>query len=1084
MVLLSIVFFAKGYSQSIIINEIYNSSASTDEWIELLVVQDGLDIRGWNIQDFTNAGAVGVTLTFSTNSLWASLKSGTIIVIGQSGFTTTEDTDPSDYIVQIKSSNATYFSGSVFTIGGASEAIHIRDVSNTHIFGVSWGTANASSLPQPKVHFSAAATSSTATAFQGDSVSQLVNTTSWAQNTPTVTRGTGNSAANTAWINKLRARPEGSGTASVSPVVIDGSIDTSLVVTYRRDTTFNITNLRVVIPPEFSWSHNLSDVSYSNITATVSISGDTIYFIGVAFALDSTEITIQNVVSPIYTGYYKINVQSGSGVSYGDVAPIPVVTVYGAAISIADVKVNDANGASLRIGDLVTVRGFITVANEFGSPSYITDNSGGMSIYGTIFSSTVAVGDEVIVSGRVTQFNGLNQIEYPTLHSVVGSGNSFEPLIATPSQLNGDGVGGVENYEGRFVRLNGVTVTMLNGNPVTTWAANTNYRLTGSSTSDTVQIRIDNNTNLVGAVAPAGVFDVVGVLSQYKSTSPYIGGYQLMPRSSVDVISQGPIFAQYPEETDLTSTSLAIIWKTVNPGTSRIKYGKTTAYELGIIEIHNDTMQTDHYVPIPNLSTATIYNVQAFSTSGADTSYAGNLIVSTTSEAPTTGQINVYFTKSINSSVSSGEVATGNFNVVSKIVERINNAKRSIDAALYSLSGTAGSTVASALINAKQRGVKVRVIGEYDNHTTAPWTTLSSNGITVIFDLYGSNDGSGLSHNKFFVFDYQGAPESTWVWTGSLNFTDPGTNDDRQNVIEFQDVALAGAYTTEFNEMWGSTTITPSPVNSRFGAFKLNNTPHKFVIGGVNVECYFSPSDRTEYRIGKTLGKAQHSINTAILTFTRKTLADSIITKKNAGKTARIVMDNNTDTGNQYSYLLSSGIDVLLKGGSGLLHHKYTIVDAEPLGGTAYLLTGSHNWSGSAETRNDENTVIVQNNRVANLYLQEFAARYIEAGGTNPIVLGVKEIGDAIPTAFSLAQNYPNPFNPTTNFQFSIVNSQLVSLKIYNVLGQEVATLVNELKQPGVYQVTWDAAGLSSGVYYYQLHAGNFTDVKKMLLVR
>ena len=99
------LFTTFGLSQNIIINEIYNSSASTDEWIELLVIQDGLDLRGWNVQDFTNGGGAGATLTFSNNSLWASLQSGTIIVIGQSGASFTEDTDLSDHVVMIKATN-------------------------------------------------------------------------------------------------------------------------------------------------------------------------------------------------------------------------------------------------------------------------------------------------------------------------------------------------------------------------------------------------------------------------------------------------------------------------------------------------------------------------------------------------------------------------------------------------------------------------------------------------------------------------------------------------------------------------------------------------------------------------------------------------------------------------------------------------------------------------------------------------------------------------------------------------------------------------------------------------------------------
>jgi hypothetical protein len=81
-------------------------------------------------------------------------------------------------------------------------------------------------------------------------------------------------------------------------------------------------------------------------------------------------------------------------------------------------------------------------------------------------------------------------------------------------------------------------------------------------------------------------------------------------------------------------------------------------------------------------------------------------------------------------------------------------------------------------------------------------------------------------------------------------------------------------------------------------------------------------------------------------------------------------------------------------------------------------------------------------------------------------------------------QNYPNPFNPMTNLQFSIVNRQLTILKVYDLLGREVATLVNEVRQPGTYTAHWDASGVASGVYIYRLSAGNFVQCKKLLLLR
>lgn len=96
----------------------------------------------------------------------------------------------------------------------------------------------------------------------------------------------------------------------------------------------------------------------------------------------------------------------------------------------------------------------------------------------------------------------------------------------------------------------------------------------------------------------------------------------------------------------------------------------------------------------------------------------------------------------------------------------------------------------------------------------------------------------------------------------------------------------------------------------------------------------------------------------------------------------------------------------------------------------------------------------------------------------------VKEEKKEIPTSFTLMQNYPNPFNPKTNFEFRIANFGLVSLKIYDVLGKEVATLVNEEKPAGTYEVTWNAANLPSGVYFYQLKAGSFTVTKKLLLLK
>ena len=96
----------------------------------------------------------------------------------------------------------------------------------------------------------------------------------------------------------------------------------------------------------------------------------------------------------------------------------------------------------------------------------------------------------------------------------------------------------------------------------------------------------------------------------------------------------------------------------------------------------------------------------------------------------------------------------------------------------------------------------------------------------------------------------------------------------------------------------------------------------------------------------------------------------------------------------------------------------------------------------------------------------------------------VKQIDGATPTQFELTQNYPNPFNPSTVINYSIPVNGMVSLKVFNVLGQEVATLVNEMQTVGNYKATFNATSLSSGVYFYKIEAGNFTSVKKMMFLK
>jgi len=104
--------------------------------------------------------------------------------------------------------------------------------------------------------------------------------------------------------------------------------------------------------------------------------------------------------------------------------------------------------------------------------------------------------------------------------------------------------------------------------------------------------------------------------------------------------------------------------------------------------------------------------------------------------------------------------------------------------------------------------------------------------------------------------------------------------------------------------------------------------------------------------------------------------------------------------------------------------------------------------------------------------------------GRYKVVSTIKNDYPYLPKNYALYQNYPNPFNPSTIIRYSIPKTCYVLLKVYNILGKEVATLVNQEKTTGNYEINFYANNLSSGVYFYRIQAGNFTDTKKFVLLR
>ena len=281
------------------------------------------------------------------------------------------------------------------------------------------------------------------------------------------------------------------------------------------------------------------------------------------------------------------------------------------------------------------------------------------------------------------------------------------------------------------------------------------------------------------------------------------------------------------------------------------------------------------------------------------------------------------------------------------LAESVDEARYQIDAALYDLNLW---TIRNALIRAYQRGVIVRIVVEDDSRDRPEIQELISAGIQVI-----SDQAEGLMHNKFIVID------RTEVWTGSMNMTLNGAYRHLNNLVRIRSVLVAENYTAEFEEMY---------LEGFFGEIILENTPHPVItIDSIQMETYFSPDDSTAERIIELILEAERSIDFMFYAFTSDPIADALIFQADQGIIIRGVVDayqESSGLGSEYGRLRDHNLEVLLDGHPEKMHHKVIILDER------IVVTGSYNLTRSAETKNDENTLVIHSEQVAEIYLREF----------------------------------------------------------------------------------------------------------------
>jgi phosphatidylserine/phosphatidylglycerophosphate/cardiolipin synthase-like enzyme len=292
----------------------------------------------------------------------------------------------------------------------------------------------------------------------------------------------------------------------------------------------------------------------------------------------------------------------------------------------------------------------------------------------------------------------------------------------------------------------------------------------------------------------------------------------------------------------------------------------------------------------------------------------------------------------------------------------IEHAEMSVDVAAYDLDLP---NVADALLAAHRRGVRVRVVTESDNWGRQALAALQGAGVPVV----GDESDDGLMHNKFAVIDDQ------WVWTGSWNMTENGTYRNDNNAVLIASSALAENYSVEFEEMMAGQFGPTSPVNTPYPRVVVTVVNDDQQTRQVVLESAFAPEGQVADAVIAEIRGAQERIRFMAFVFTSEEIAEAMVERAEAGVVVQGVIESRNAEGpySQYDRLRAAVHDVLLDGNPYMMHHKVIIIDDQT------VILGSYNFSHSAETRNDENLLIVHDREVAGLFVEEFGRVYEES---------------------------------------------------------------------------------------------------------
>jgi len=720
-----------------------------------------------------------------------------------------------------------------------------------------------------------------------------------------------------------------------------------------------------------------------------------------------------------------------------------VLTVQ--AVSAQDV-IDIAEARTMAEGEIVTVTGTVTNGEELGPIRYFQDATGAFAAYSNDFTGAVARHDSITLTGEISFFNGLMQVSPVSDFTNHGPAVvQIEPVTVTLGEVGDD-------TEALLIRVE--NCVFADGG--STFTGNSTYSISSGAAEGIAYTR--NGNPLVGSLIPVSSVDIVAIGSQFTFTGT--GGYQILPRDEDDITSPNPInIISAVTVSDLTENGYTISWMTDVAASTEAYYTDNIDGDGLTDNVTTETEAvTEHTLVLDNLEPGEVYFTRVFSVAEPDTAFGIVMAVATVSNS--TGTIEAFFNASVAHEVAEpAENLAEQTNLRDKVIQMIETAETSISMAGYNIND---NQIVSALNAAQANGIIVRYIAEDSNANFA----LDNISPDIPVHYRYNTTGSGM-HNKFVIVDAESVNNS-YVLTGSTNFTDNNLFDDPNNMVVIQDRALAKAYTIEFNEMWGGSGPMFDAAASRFGPDKSNNTPSLFKIGGKDVELYFSPSDGTNSAIINALETTDASVEFSLLVFTVDEIAQKLVElNDNFFIEVRGMLNDPNVTGSEFDFLTSNFVQVLHHD-VGALHHKYAIVDRADLNSDPQVITGSHNWSASADNNNDENTLIIHDADITNQFFQEWIARW------QSLTLSANETSKV---DFSM---FPNPAIDEVNLQFSAPTGTQ-RIQITDLSGRLVFDYIY-YASAGQNDVRLDTRNLPNGMYVLTLQ-GEWGGMSEKLVV-